>query len=69
MVDTLIVEENGIYKIERYQGQNLDEYNHVAELNHDKLLEHKHNKYCYYMKTISLDDIFNYLASEFDYKF
>lgn len=68
IVDTLIVqEENGMYKIERYNNQNLDEYNYIAELNHEKLFTCKINN-DYYMKTISIKDIMDYLVKEFNYK-
>lgn len=66
-MDTLIVIENGIYKIERYKGQDLDLYYHIAELNHDELCTYKQNNY-YFMKTITYDDIFNYLFKEFGFK-
>ena len=72
MVDTLVVEENGIYKIERYKGQNLDEYPHVAEVNHEELCTMKINEKeigYFFMRNITLDDIFNYLVKEFNYKF
>lgn len=68
MLDTLIVEENGVYKIERYKGQNLDEYNYIAEMDHDKLITEKTLNH-WYMETISIKDIMDYLIKEFDYKF
>lgn len=68
VVDTLIVERDGMYKIERYNGQNLDEYNHIAELNHEYLVEAKESKH-WYMESVSFKDVFDYLAQEFNYKF
>ena len=68
MIDTLIVLKDGKHIIEKYKGQNLDEYDHVAEINHEKLVEQKVNNY-YYMEQISYDEIFIYLAKEFNYKF
>lgn len=67
MIDTLIVEKDGKYVIERYKGQNLDEYPHIFECNHEKLIEYKVNKH-YFMSTISYDEIYNYLIKEFDCK-
>lgn len=68
MIDTLIVQNGNKFEIEKYDGQNLDEYEHVAELNHDELCTHKANGY-YYMETITMVDIFNYLTNEFNYQF
>lgn len=68
MIDTLITEKNGQYILERYKGQNLDEYEHVFECNHSKLIEYKVNNN-YFFKTIPYDAIYNYLINEFDYKF
>ena len=72
MVDTIIVEENGVYKIERYKGQNLDEYPYIAETMHEELLTMKVNENMpgyWYMKDITLNDIYNYMIKEFNYKF
>lgn len=68
MNDTLIVLKNGKNSIEKYVGQNLDEYDHIAELNHEKLLECKANRH-WYMSGISYECIFDYLKQEFGYKF
>lgn len=68
MVDTLILQTENGYIIEKYEGQNLDEYNHIAELNHEQLVTFKTNNY-YFMKNITLIEIYNYLAKEFNYKF
>ena len=38
IIDTLIIERNGHYMIESYQGQDLDNYDHDVELNHNELL-------------------------------
>lgn len=66
--DTLIIETTSGYEIEKYKDQNLDEYCYIAELNHEQLVTFKTNNY-YFMKTITLTDIFNYLKKEFDSKF
>lgn len=68
MNDTLVVLKNGKNVLERYTGQNLDEYDHIAELNHEKIIEQKVNGF-WYMDGISYEYIFNYLEKEFDYKF
>lgn len=68
MIDTLITEKNDQYVLERYNGQNLDEYKHVFECNHSKLIEYKVNNN-YFFNTISYNDIYNYLINEFNYKF
>lgn len=52
MNDTLVVLKNGKNVLERYAGQNLDEYNHIAELNHEKIIEQKVNGF-WYMEGIS----------------
>ena len=79
MVDTLIVKENGIIKIKKYDSENdvnLDDYSVInncevmLEINHEKLCECKVNDFMYnFMKDISYDDIFNYLQQEFNYTF
>lgn len=66
--DTLIVLKNGRNAIEKYAGQNLDEYDHIAEMNHEKLIEYKVNGY-WYMNGITYDDIYNYLTEEIGYNF
>ena len=70
VVDTLIVERNGRYTIEPYTDQDLDVYDHAAELNHDKLLENKYreNHGAYYMKDITLDNIFDYLKRQYNFR-
>lgn len=64
MTDTLIVEKDNKYFIEKYQGQNLDEYSYIAELNHEKLLNYKALDY-YFMKTITINQILEYINHEF----
>lgn len=68
MIDTLIVKLNGKYCIERYDGQNLDEYAYTAELNHDSLCTYKANN-VYFMASITYSEIFDYLVREFGYRF
>lgn len=73
VTDTLIVERNGKYQIEKYTNQDLDNYDYTFEMNHSKLLSEKAsngvNKFMDdVMKDISLDNIFNYLKKEFNFK-
>lgn len=70
ITDTLIVERDGTYKIERYNGQNLDEYDYVAEMNHDKLLSNKYQQDngAFYMRDITLKDIYDYLRKNYNLK-
>lgn len=68
MNDTLIVFKNGKNSVERYAGQNLDEYDHIAELDHKNLVEYKVNEFSC-MNGISYDSIFEYLKKEFGYRF
>ena len=71
--DTLIVQgPDGKMHIERYMGQNLDEYPHIAEVNHDKLATIKGNSgnnnwNDYVMNGISYSDIYDYLGKEFNF--
>ena len=67
MIDTLIVEKDNEYFIEKYQGQNLDEYDHISELDHNNLLNYKAIG-CYFMKTITIKQILEYMQKEFGYK-
>ena len=64
-IDTLIVMRDGRQLIERYKNQNLDEYDHEYELNHDRLLELKYSKA---IENISIQDIFEYLKKYFNLK-
>lgn len=70
ITDTLIVERNGKYQIEPYEGQNLDEYDYAAEMNHDKLLENKYQQDngAFYMKDITIADIMDYLKKRYNLK-
>ncbi len=70
VVDTLIVERDGRYQIEQYAGQNLDEYDYAAEMNHDKLLTNKYQQDhgAWYMRDITLDDIYDYLKKKYNFK-
>lgn len=61
-IDTLIVETPEGYKIEKYEGQNLDEYPHVAEMRHKELATAHMMKY-FFMEGITISDIMNYLNS------
>lgn len=68
ITDTLIVERNGRYQIEQYNDQNLDEYDHAAEMNHDKLLQNKYqeNNGAFYMRGISINEIMDYLRKNYN---
>ena len=73
VTDTLIVFRDGKYQIEKYGNQDLDTYDHEVELNHSQLLSYKYshgvNKYMdNLLKDISLDDIFNYLKKDYNFK-
>ena len=71
ITDTLIVFRDGKYKIQKYNGEDLDAYDHTLELNHDKLVAIKINKGLLYeeiSKDISFEDIYDYLKKEFNFK-
>ena len=71
VTDTLIVFRDGKYKIQKYNGEDLDVYDHTLEINHDKLISIKVNKGKLYeeiAKDISFEDIYNYLKKEFNFK-
>ena len=68
MMDTLVVEKDGKYFLERYTEQDLDSYDHIAEVDHENLCNMKvmENKIGYwYMKSISIAEIMEYIK-QFD---
>ena len=63
-MDTLVIERNGKYILEKYNEQDLDTYDHVAETNHDNLMNMKimENKVGYwYMRNITIAEIMEYV--------
>lgn len=62
IIDTLIIERNGRYMIESYQGQDLDNYDYDVELNHNELLYCKEQDR-YFMKDITIKQILDYIKN------
>ena len=72
MIDTLVITRNGKQMLERYSGQNLDEYDHDLEIDHEKLATEWYNdkiRKFHFMDTITWDEVVEYLRNEFDVEF
>ena len=72
MIDTLIISRDGKQVIERFNGQDLDTYDHDLELDHEKLATEWYNdkiRKFHFMEGITWDEIVEYLVNEFNYQF
>ena len=74
VIDTLIVKRGDKTVIEKYDGQDLETYDHLLEINHSKLLDiawqagMKNSSFRKYYGNITLTDVFEYWKKHFNFK-